>query len=149
MQPYPHPSDASDKIWSRLATWLQRYSSLKVWTTDHEDRRLRTDKPLVYYKLTLWAFGSGELKILTWSLDIWKTWMLYVPGGLRLCGHKKKKFSKHFLPTFLGDKMFLCNVVIKHDIPIHLHLPGPSGDHLCSFVPCIETLHNKEIKQWN
>ena len=35
--PPSHPSDATDKIWSRLANWLQRYSSLKVWTmtTDH------------------------------------------------------------------------------------------------------------------
>ena len=30
----PHPSDAIHKIWSRLANWLQRYSSFKVWTTD-------------------------------------------------------------------------------------------------------------------
>ena len=41
------------KIWSRLANLFQRYSSLKVWTTD--------DGPLVYYKLTLRASGSGEL----------------------------------------------------------------------------------------
>ena len=63
MQPFPHPSDTTHKIWSRLANWLQRYSSLKVWTTDDDGRRRRTDdRPLVYYKLTLWAFGSGELK---------------------------------------------------------------------------------------
>ena len=37
MQPFPHPSDATHKI-----------------KTD--------DGPLVYYKLTLWAFSSGELK---------------------------------------------------------------------------------------
>ena len=43
MQPFPHPSDATNKIWSRLANWFQRYSSLK------------------YYKLTLWAFRSDEL----------------------------------------------------------------------------------------
>ena len=31
---------------------------------DDDDGRRRTDDgPLVYYKLTLWAFGSGELKI--------------------------------------------------------------------------------------
>ena len=38
MQPFPHPSDATHKMWSRLAYWLQRYSSLKWWmttTTDH------------------------------------------------------------------------------------------------------------------
>ena len=57
MQPFPHPSDATHTIWSRLANWLQRYSSLKVWTTTDDDG------PLVYYKLTLWAFGSGELKM--------------------------------------------------------------------------------------
>ena len=26
MQPFPHPSDATHKIWSRLANWLHRYS---------------------------------------------------------------------------------------------------------------------------
>ena len=60
MQPFPHPSDATPIIWSRLANWLQRYSSLKVWTTTDDDGRT-DDVPLVYYKLTLWAFGSGEL----------------------------------------------------------------------------------------
>ena len=57
MQPFCHPSDTTHKIQLRLADWLQRYSSLKVWTTMDDD-----DWPLVYYKLTLWAFGSGELK---------------------------------------------------------------------------------------
>ena len=37
MQPFPHPSDATHKISSRLANWLQRYSSLKVWTMDDDD----------------------------------------------------------------------------------------------------------------
>ena len=63
MQPFPHPTDATHKIWSRLANWLQRYSSLKVWTTTDDDG------PLVYYKLTLWAFGSGELKIWTCAVS--------------------------------------------------------------------------------
>ena len=30
MQPFPHPNDATHKIWSRLANWLQSYSSSKV-----------------------------------------------------------------------------------------------------------------------
>ena len=72
MQPFPHPSDATYKIWSRLANWLQRYSSLKVWmtTTDH-GRRRTDDGPLVYYKLTLWAFASGELKIWVITIFSW------------------------------------------------------------------------------
>ena len=64
VQPFPIPSDATHKIWSRLANWLQRYSSLKVWTTTTDDDNgqwRRTDRPLVYYKLTLWAFSSDEL----------------------------------------------------------------------------------------
>ena len=35
----PLPPHATHKIWSRLANWLQRYSSLKVWTT----RTMTTD----------------------------------------------------------------------------------------------------------
>ena len=30
---FPPPSDATYKIWSRLADWPQRYSNLKVWMT--------------------------------------------------------------------------------------------------------------------
>ena len=59
MQSIPHPNDASDKIWLRLAHWLRRYSSLKMFTHGPTDART-PDRP-VYYKLTLWAFGSGEL----------------------------------------------------------------------------------------
>ena len=64
--PTPDPVMLHIKIWSSLANWLQRYSSLKMWTTTDDDdgqRRRTDDGPLVYYKLTLWAFGLGELKM--------------------------------------------------------------------------------------
>ena len=35
LQPFPHPNDATHKIWSRLTNWLQRYSSSKVWNFRH------------------------------------------------------------------------------------------------------------------
>ena len=38
MQPFPHPNDGSDKISLRLAHWLRRYSSLKMFTDTHTDR---------------------------------------------------------------------------------------------------------------
>ena len=47
MQPFPHPNDASDKIWLQSACWLRRYSCLKEWT------HRRTPARLVYYKLTM------------------------------------------------------------------------------------------------
>ena len=40
MQPFPLPDDASCEIRSRLANWLQRYTLLKVWTTDDDGRRI-------------------------------------------------------------------------------------------------------------
>ena len=40
--------------------WPNGFRDIQVWKCG---RRRRTDDgPLVYYKLTLWAFGSGELK---------------------------------------------------------------------------------------
>ena len=35
MQPFPTPNDATNKTWSRLANWLQRYSSSNVWNFRH------------------------------------------------------------------------------------------------------------------
>ena len=35
MQPFPHPNDATHKIWLRLANWLQRYLSSNVWNFRH------------------------------------------------------------------------------------------------------------------
>ena len=52
---FPHPKDATDKIWLKSANLSWRYICSKVWTTTD-------DGALLYYKLTLWAFGSGELK---------------------------------------------------------------------------------------
>ena len=41
--------------------WPAGFRDIQVWKCG---RRRRTDDgPLLYYKLTLWAFGSGELKM--------------------------------------------------------------------------------------
>ena len=59
MQLSPHPNDGSYNIWSRLANCLRgiRFESVEDRRTDGE--------PLLYYKLILWAYGSGELKVST------------------------------------------------------------------------------------
>ena len=56
MQPFPHPKNATDKIWLKLTSWSWEISS-KVWTATDED-----DGALLYYNLILRAFGSSELK---------------------------------------------------------------------------------------
>ena len=43
----------------QLASELFKFESVD----DDDGRRMTTDGPLVYHKLTLLAFGSGELKI--------------------------------------------------------------------------------------
>ena len=48
--------------------WPTGFRDIQVWkcgrrTTTDDDGRRTDDGPLVYYKLTLWAFGSGELKM--------------------------------------------------------------------------------------
>ena len=40
MQPFPHPNDASYKIWSRLANWPQRYSSFIWIMTEWQNHRM-------------------------------------------------------------------------------------------------------------
>ena len=39
MQPFSHPNDGSVKILLRLAHWLRRYLSLKMFTDARTDRR--------------------------------------------------------------------------------------------------------------
>ena len=45
-QSFPHPNDASYKIWSRLVIWphIYRYLSLKVWTTDGRQTTTTDDR---------------------------------------------------------------------------------------------------------
>ena len=45
MQPFPHPNDASVKIWLQSADWLRRYSCLEVWMDGRTDTQTdaRTD----------------------------------------------------------------------------------------------------------
>ena len=45
--------------------WPTGFRDIQVWRCG----RRTDDGPLVYYKLTLWAFGSGELK------SPWRAWI--------------------------------------------------------------------------
>ena len=56
---------------------------IQVWKCG---RRRTDDGPLVYYKLTLWAFGSGELKKQTVASEYEGT----VSSGLSLIANGNK-----------------------------------------------------------
>ena len=57
MQPFPHSNDATHKIWSRLANWLQRYSSSKVWNFCHSRASNSKMSGLIRPKIKLdWVF---------------------------------------------------------------------------------------------
>ena len=51
----PHPNDASDKIWLRLAHWLRRYLSLKM-LTDPRTHARTPDRPVLLKKQKLTLF---------------------------------------------------------------------------------------------
>ena len=53
MQPFPHPNDATHKIWSGLANWLQRYSSSKVWNFLHSRASNSKMSGLIWPKIEL------------------------------------------------------------------------------------------------
>ena len=131
MQPFPQPSDATHKIWSRLANCLQRYSSLKVWTTTDDDGRRRTttddgrrtdDGPLVYYKLTLWAFGSGELKterqspdcpaddLLSTNRRLTVAW--YLPSFARCLPDRGR--LRATVPTYISSRLHNTHHILWH-----------------------------------
>ena len=57
MQPFPHPS----YIWNLIKIGHLASEIFKFESVDD-------DGPLVYYKLTLWAFGSSELKFYVYDL---------------------------------------------------------------------------------
>ena len=58
----PHPSDATQKF---DQDWPTCFRDIQVCKCGRRRRRKTTDVPLVYYKLTLYGFGSGELKCWT------------------------------------------------------------------------------------
>ena len=68
MQPFPNPSDATQNLIKicHLASEIFKFENV-----DNDGRRLTNNGPLVYYKLTLWAFGSGEpIKIKQYTLHL-------------------------------------------------------------------------------
>ena len=59
VSPPPPPLEAPYEIWLWLAQWFLRRRCLK---SVDDDWRWHMTEAYLSYKLTIWAFGSGELK---------------------------------------------------------------------------------------
>ena len=116
--PFTNLNDATHRIWSRLVNWSWRYSSLKVWTTM---TTTTDDLQTIGYKLTLWAFGSGELN------QSWKHYRktsVWTYTYFRHCSNEKEYEDIHgrgtgnslpghqyLLSSYLGLSNLICGVM--------------------------------------
>ena len=109
MQPFPYPSNTTYKIWLRLANWLQRYSSLKVWTTTTEvkpqnvDARVQVTASRLYRDLRRKRVEKMYSK-LTSSKSINMSY--------RSILNKQRNFTCIFSAIFVWTEMTLCNLIL-------------------------------------
>ena len=84
-----------------------------------DDGRRRTDDgPLVYYKLTLWAFGSGELKMWNLTLKPFRIFWFNFADNLML----KKSSPRNCKMTFIIYRGFAdCQILKKWKWPYLLN----------------------------
>ena len=65
MQPFPHHNDASYKIWSRLASWPERYSSF-IWIMKERRNDRRTGQIQYSPTFSKWGYNDASYKIWSW-----------------------------------------------------------------------------------
>ena len=82
-----------DQDWPTGFRDIQVWKCEQRWTTT-DNGRWTDDAPLVYYKLTLWAFGSGELKTKLPWLFPWPVATLKVI--LPIFWQEREMFSRQF-----------------------------------------------------
>ena len=89
--------------------WATGFRDIQVWKCGRQTDDGQTDDvPLVYYKLTLWAFGSGELKMGVMSKVLQWPWKL---GQ----GHQKR-ISSSSCPNVISMQIWLksANQFMRH-----------------------------------
>ena len=125
MQPFPYPSDATHKIWSRLTNWLQRYSSSKVWNFRHSRASNSKMSGLIWPKFEL-------------VLDFMH---VLVTASIKRIGSKatEKRWRHHF-SHYKSMGAFCCHGHQSFD-PICFKT-------LCSLSPPPVMLHIKSNQDW-
>ena len=135
MKPFPHPNDATHKIWSRLANWLQRYSSSKVWNFRHS--RASNCKMSGLFRPKIRSVvrsgrNSNSSEIL---------YISSLPASIERIGSKTTEERwRHRFPYYKSMGAFCCHGNQKFD-PIY---PKP----LCSLSPTPVMLHIKFDQDW-
>ena len=80
MWPRPFENFRSPILW-RYEIWLQQAQWFLRRCLKSVDDRRRTMEAYLSYKLTKWAFGSGEIKMWTtdngWTTDGWQSYLSY------------------------------------------------------------------------
>ena len=136
--------------------WPTGFRDIQVWKCGW--RRWTVDGPLVYYKLTLWAFGSGELKMYKIRLqrdffetcNKWVKWYglsvdikilspagclplpLPLPRGyIHVLNHEKNVKSKRFFFKLATNGLVTrCSCWYQNFVPKGSSAPAP-GLYIC------------------
>ena len=78
------------KLHVKFEDWPTGHSDIQVWKCGQQRRCRQTDgRPLVHYKLPLWTFSSGELKISFFLIQL----IINKPRGNDECSFSFKKFK--------------------------------------------------------
>ena len=110
MQPFPHPNDASDKIWLQSACWLRRYSCLKVWTHGRTHRQKFERDGIYVATFSYFGYLCGYLPIC--GLDTQESILATKVSNLR---NKSHLYSK--MTTCVSN----CPNFIATGVPIGLY----------------------------
>ena len=136
---------ATHKIWSTLANWLQRYSSLKVWTATTDGRRT-----IGSHCEPRWAFGSGELKTkgplvlyrspeCWWYVELEQTWK-YKSTQCCISFHPCRSIRKQIWPCHKNGQGHMKTFAVLEYLMLYTKFQGnqPLGyeeEDFVSFSP--------------
>ena len=108
MQSIPHPNDASDKIWLRLAHWLRRYSSLKMFTDARTHGRTSSRDGIYVATFSYFGYLCGYLPMC--GLDTQESILATKVSNLRNKSHLYSKMTTCVsnCPNFIATGVPIC-----------------------------------------
>ena len=153
MQPFPHPNDASYKIWSTLANWPQRYSSFiwitTEWLNDRIPERqgkssiapLFQSRAIITFIFVVQLIFLAELCFTAQSTTLWRSYQAWSVNlhTLFLGRLRPHLISSHLSPLTLevvGHHRWRCNNTFP-SFPVFCCPQGISKPHSRPFLDVI------------